>query len=350
VKVVLFLAMWLLGNLPIILATGALVPTSHRFDMIIPISLPLSMLQSAEFLEDTMAPIGLGVISFLFFRPRVRSLGFLLLTFSVVIAVIALYALIVRMSTELIGGLSTIQFNRVYRNIPFLAAAIGGLGLQHFLPGWHIANTQRPQFRPALRVLVASILILGLVVQQLEQQRAITEKMLDGHNYTAIYDNKDLRQLAEDTQGSLPFRVVTVAKGNQHPAFAMVYGFETADGYVNLYPQRYQDYWGGIIAQLTSDGFRRTYFHNWGNRAYLFFPSTSVDSNQQLPFTEYYDLEMLSLANVRYIISIHPLAPDENLTLHTSTRTQELQTNWLAASTFEKIGLAFSGEYPGPLL
>jgi hypothetical protein len=350
VKVVLFLAMWLLGNLPIILATGALVPTSHRFDMVISLSLTSSIRQAASFLEDTMVPIGLGVISFLFFRPRVRSLGFLLLIFGVFIGIIALYALIVRISTELIGGLSTIQFNRVYRNIPFLAAAIGGLGLQHFLPGWHIINMQNPQSRLAIRLLVATIVILVLVVQQLEQQRAIAEKMLDGHNYNALYNNKDLQQLAEDTQGSSPFRVVTVAKGNQHPAFAMVYGFETADGYVNLYPQRYQDYWGGVIAQLTSDGFRYDYFHTWGNRAYLFFPSTSVDSNQQLPFTEYYDLEMLSLANVRYIISIHPLAPDENLNLLASERTQELQANWQAASVIRKIALAIGGDYPGPSL
>jgi hypothetical protein len=129
-----------------------------------------------------------------------------------------------------------------------------------------------------------------------------------------MYENPELQHLAA-TADSDPFRVATLAYGFA-PSYANAYGLETVDGYINLYPQRYQDFWGKVIEPLTlEDRVRRISFHRWGNNIYLFSPSNGdFDCIGEVPFSEYYNLNLLSLANTKYIISALPLS-NEHLIL-----------------------------------
>jgi hypothetical protein len=106
----------------------------------------------------------------------------------------------------------------------------------------------------------------------------------------------------------------------RHAAFAWAYGLETADLYVTTYPLRYHTFWARVIAPVRErrPDIRR-YFDTWGSMAYLFNPAARLFdplpdatnlSLQPVPF----DLDLLSLANVRYILSAYPLH-DERLRL-----------------------------------
>jgi hypothetical protein len=100
--------------------------------------------------------------------------------------------------------------------------------------------------------------------------------------------------------------VATVAGDGVHPAFANAYGLEAVDGYVNMYPKRYQRFWSKVIEPLTRDNeILDWYFNCWGNRVYLF-----IDEPGALVFGENYRLELLSLANTKYIISTRRLEKD----------------------------------------
>jgi len=124
--------------------------------------------------------------------------------------------------------------------------------------------------------------------------------------------NRQVGLLTADA-GTDPFRVATVAHGGLHPAYASAYGLETADGYVVMYPATYHQYWGKVIEPLTSvDRRYYDYFHGWGNRIYLFAPSSGEFAHlEAVPFADYYSLELLALANTRYIISPLPLSHDK---------------------------------------
>jgi hypothetical protein len=114
--------------------------------------------------------------------------------------------------------------------------------------------------------------------------------------------------------------VATVAQGLQHPSLAWAYNLNTADGYINVYPKRYQQYWEQVIAPLAaSNKWIHDYLHYWGSRVYLFSPfyTSSIRQLREmgeklLVFCEHWNLNLLSLANVRFVVSPFPLQ-DENL-------------------------------------
>ena len=92
------------------------------------------------------------------------------------------------------------------------------------------------------------------------------------------------------------------------PSFAWAQGLDTADGYLSLYPQRYQDFWErdrlldregpGKIQLLPLLGVK---------------PHLPLRADRRIPpgpvqVARYYDLDVLALANVRYLVSGRELA------------------------------------------
>src|SRR5262249_39431242 len=63
-----------------------------------------------------------------------------------------------------------------------------------------------------------------------------------------------------------------------HANRLMFRGLFAADGYQNVYPLRYHDLFGMLIRpHLDRDASRRTYFENWGQRAYAWGPEFNTD-------------------------------------------------------------------------
>jgi len=63
------------------------------------------------------------------------------------------------------------------------------------------------------------------------------------------------------------------------------------------------------------------YFYDWGCRAY-FFADDNFSDLKEIVFSDYYNLDLLSLANTKYIISTIPLVY-ENFTLLSSNTSQD---------------------------
>lgn len=154
-----------------------------------------------------------------------------------------------------------------------------------------------------------TVLLLGSIAVKLEN--AWTWVFQGG--YTANYSSPVLRSLA----GAGPpgtFRVAVFSHG-LHPAFANVYGLETVDGYLNLYPKTYQRFWSKVIEPLTRrSAFFDQGFNGWGNRIYLFFDNVARFP-EGIVFADNYRLSLLSLANARYVVSRHPLLDDSLVAL-----------------------------------
>jgi hypothetical protein len=219
-----------------------------------------------------------------------------------------------------VGFFSAFQIDRFYNLAPFFAAIAAAFGV-HFARETSVLGSVRhvASFKKLrVRTILPAIIILWLVVGSLGIK--VYHARL-GDTYDAYYGNEYLQSLGNNP-GLAPFRVATVAY-HFHPAFANAYGLESVDGYVPLYPATYQEFWGMVIDPLTSnDAATYNYFHNWGSRMYLFAPSDgSFDRIETIRFSEYYNLNLLSLANTEYIISRKPIV-GEGLRLVASTPMQ----------------------------
>ena len=183
------------------------------------------------------------------------------------------------------------------------------------------------------------VLILSLKVNA-----GMFRALFNGENYSEIYKNPDLLALSKSIRGLglVPPRVVSVGI---HPAFAWGYGLETADGYLNLYPKSYQDYWDLVIGgALAKDAGLKAYFNDWGNRIYLFVPDPDY-YDQTLPFNELFNLDLLSLQNVKYVISSRPLDGNGLVLLPSQVRDSQLQ--WLLKPRWSRRLDIILGKAPG---
>ena len=248
-------------------------------------------------------------------RGRNRSLRILwvfLLLSTVGVAVLNFFKL---MLGENLGFLRGYQFDRFYELAPLFAALGGALGLHLSLKFLQArAGGPRRFFGrlPSRRLIPAFLLLsfLPLFFASVEAKKEHFLRWLRQGSYQANYASPILRTLAERKSELEPFRVVTMSDGILHPAYANACGLESADGYMNLYPKTYQKFWSRVIEPLTRQDERiRRYFEGWGSRVYLFKPKLK---EQKILFSRYYRLNLLSLANTKYVISRVPL-DDANL-------------------------------------
>ncbi len=86
----------------------------------------------------------------------------------------------------------------------------------------------------------------------------------------------------------------------EHANRALVAGLDTVDGYQPIYPLRYHELFGAMIApQLALDPANDRYYNTWGNRAYAFGPEL--------------DMEVASLLGVRWLYVAGDVLTDPSL-------------------------------------
>ena len=140
-------------------------------------------------------------------------------------------------------------------------------------------------------VSIALVLAHSLIAQTISFASQFSGPV-GGYNFTTLYADENLLALKARTKSDPPFRVQ--ASGEREGAWLAAYAFESAGGYLNIYPKRYQEFWAQVILPLqTGDPDRYRRFINHGNHIYLYHP----------PF----NITLLSLANVRFIVSSAPL-------------------------------------------
>ena len=210
--------------------------------------------------------------------------------------------------------LSGFRFDRAYVVLPFLAVLAGGAGAALLPKGagpWRRAGRPRKLWLP-LQPLVG-LAVLGVVVPQaVAMQRDMARERRQGITYAAFYQRRDIAAVRAERRADRPFRVVSVyaaplyadAPALWRPAFAWAYGLETADGYTVMYSKRYQEYWAELlVTNAKGSSALRDYFEHHGSHVYLYAPNNGLRRPQGLVFATRWRLPLLSLANVRYVIS-----------------------------------------------
>lgn len=164
------------------------------------------------------------------------------------------------------------------------------------------------------RKFLSIILCLNFVIIAADLKRLNIIDWITAGNYVANFETKPLKELRASDNRSI-FRVAVV-HGVTHPNMLSAYGLESADGYSPMYPLSYKHYWAQVIAPIMEkDKFFKIYFLDWGSRFYLFTGEPASGGKYEVvKFREFFNLNLLSLANVKYIISQQPII-DERLAL-----------------------------------
>jgi hypothetical protein len=355
VIVVTFAAAWSFSEWLILWAGFLNGPLSHRADWLPNSPLSASGPSQLSFVHglvrENAVPLGLASIALITSRARNYRLVSLFGAVVVCLGFVLGYRSLTMVVHNHLGWLSGFQFDYVYLLIPFLASVSGGVGAHLLGREWHDELATQTSYRYGLPL--QTLLILGalslIAWQSLNIKYRTLNEMSQGSNFATLYNQPALQQLAENRRSLPPFRVATITipwRHLQHPSYVWAYGLESADGYVSLYLKRYQDFWEQVIGPLIAlDQDRYNYFHYWGNRVYLFSPSGGFPLSNQVPVKDYYNVKLLSLANVRYIISPLPIE-DENLALLPSYVRDE-QFRWQDRRFRYKLVGLLTGQYPG---
>lgn len=133
-----------------------------------------------------------------------------------------------------------------------------------------------------------------------------------GSTYTYVYKNSEIEKLAENKDPLDLFRVTSMRTLSTIP---LVYGLETADGFVQVIPKRYANFWHTIITKnstMNHSDIEQFTLVDHDARLVLKNPADTLMLADT--FDYYYHLNLLSLLNVKYIISSLPI-DDSNLKL-----------------------------------
>ena len=353
---------WLLADLPALWAGLANAASSHR--IVDPESmLPAALSSAGKGLGNLYgAPLLVALVALWWSKNGSRRL---LVSMLVATLAIALLPVVIAFSQtalgEQLGFLQTFNFRRINLLAPFFFAVLLAVAL-HAVEGLRDQRRSPPAGWTRHIILACMVVAFtAIAAKSLVDNARAVKGILSGENFSAMYAHPQLKELATLTAHEPPFRVGTVmSEARILPDFTRTYGFESAGGYVNLYSRRYHQFWGRVIAPVLSrhEEYARQ-FHTWGNIAYLyefagphgFDFSVPFHSKQHRNFLEptpidgNYNLKLLSLANVRYVVSELPLI-DHRLAEVRLTSGADLGgcDGW---TTIESLKCLLRGDYAG---
>jgi hypothetical protein len=316
---------WAALTFPEMLAAARYVPLSHRTEIVVGTDSPyVKFIENVQFWpktvwRDNQVVVIVGLVGLLFSGFRDKRAAF---TFAAVLGILGFvshYYYFYDHVFSKLGWVSSFHFHRFIYLVPFLCATTLGLGLG-VLPRTTqvIVESGRSPVKIPLGVLLPTLAWLAILYVSFDGNCQRWRRIWRGENFTALYRHPDLLALAELHKEDPDFRVAAISDlwrpklGMQEshlwtisPGVLWAYGFETTDGYEVLYSLRHKQYWSEVLYSLfTIDPGRHAQHEYWGNMLFLWAPS---DGEACATFEQCYDLNLLSLANTKYIVSPYPL-------------------------------------------
>jgi len=315
------------------------------------------MCAKIELIRDNVVPLALVLVSAVITRRIPGRVLPLLVIAGCIVAVEAAWLVLLPSMANHLGILAGFNFSRFSLYMPWFLVICGALCMDSVEESWRLGVFKGEVVQRICKVktLLVALAVGVVILQSLVVQGQIILEAAEGNTFANFYRHRALELLKTKKDSDRPFRVATVVEGYRncpHPAFVWVYGLESVDGYLTIYPRRYQEYWGEVLAPLTAANDRiKTYFWSWGCRLYLFSPNFFTPAAQHaqekpgLSFSNYYNLNLLSLGNTKYIASPIPIHHESLQLVHSPT---EEQIAWRSnPSRFDKVMKFVGGKSPG---
>ncbi|MBF0341446.1 MAG: YfhO family protein [Magnetococcales bacterium] len=232
----------------------------------------------------------------------------------------------------------------------FLGPLLGGAGLD-------LARRQAPDSRP-MRLMITLVTLLALLLPVANWKEVTRQLMhrLSTDNYTVHFTNPVLLKLATERRPDTPpFRVasvgtwppsITAASGGRiYPAVMHAYGLETVDGYYRLHSARYHQLWERVVAKtMVAHPEQTGRTIKW---YYLFMrPEERFARRAPLEMSDWFNMDLLSLANARFLVSQWPLRHPDLALWHDPAQELAQGQEWEALRLREKIWRTLRGNPP----
>lgn len=322
-----FLLGWLAGEGQVLWAAAVGAGASHRTSLAGPVPWSTSAVftsRALRWLARTLAvPLALcaagSIIALV--RRKWRVLGLAAVVALILVATVEVPEFR-RQVLPHVGMLSGFGWERISHPLAFAVIVTGGAGLALLpsglpLPGCSWRRRRHAEVAPLRHtrlpyqsLLGAAVICFALVLSvqllaRFAQARATTP------NYAALFERPEEKALARRIAAEDPARVVTVyafLKSNHdrllEPGYAWAYGLETADGYSNLYPESYKDFWEAVFyAKVGHTTQPIDYFRRGGSQVRLYLATYNLQKPEGVFAAYRWRMQLLSLANVRYLIS-----------------------------------------------
>lgn len=169
----------------------------------------------------------------------------------------------------------------------------------------------------------------------------------EGYNWRSLFHNSDLAEIVAKARSEGARFATAGAHQSLHPGYLLAYGAEMADGHSPIYGIRYYRFWSEVIRPLLDRDPEVRGFHQWGEYVYLHHARSGEGfSVREIPFREWYDLDLLSLAGVGYIVADKRIA-DERLQLLPMPIYEHRLADWGTRPLVGKIRGYLRGDNPG---
>ncbi|MBF0296294.1 MAG: hypothetical protein HQL96_13985, partial [Magnetococcales bacterium] len=229
----------------------------------------------------------------------------------------------------------------------FLGPLLGGIGL-------HLLASTTPRLAKSARIVTLCALALP-VLDWLHVTRLLAMR-LPTDNFSINFTDPVLGALTQRhpvasapyrvaTAGTWPPTVASASGGRLYPAYLFAYGLESADGYYRLHSVRYYRFWQRVIAKaLATYPAMAEKTIKW---YYLFHaPEPRFAPRAPLELAKWYNLDLLSLANTRFLISHWPLEHPALILRHDPGAELAAGRAWDALRIREQIRRTLAGEVP----
>jgi hypothetical protein len=307
----------------------------------------LFLLRLRPILFGLMPWCGIVLLSAPFFlRPRFRERRWLALGAMLMVGLFlgSILQATAALLDDRLGLLRGFNFGRFERVLPLALLLLAAWGLE-----WFAGRMERRVRIPVVPVVFAIAATLAFSASW-QIKRAHWQGMAhEGKTWRALLGNRDVAALAANTRGEEPFRVATAGAYHLlHPQYWLPHNLEMADGYMVMYPERYQQFWNKVVAPLvTTQPELAGHFSRWGSRVYLFHSRLPEDEHlPAIPFDAWYNRNLLSLANTRYLISRKPLDAPGLILLPPAVPDAERET-WEGRGALSKALGYLRNENPG---
>lgn len=253
-----------------------------------------------------------------------------------------------------IGFARGVDFTR-FHMVSALAWTMAACCAVGFLPAWTWALRSPEGCEVKRWSLSQAACLMGMVFAVIwsigVKQDHLRDIVKRKQNWRALYQHPDLQNVADAARTSGHRLATAGAYYNLHPGFWLPYGAEMADGHAAAYSERYYRFWTSVIHPLIRLDPVIRGFHSWGAYVYLHHPRSGPEHESPvIPFERWYDLELLSLAGVRYIVSDKPVH-DERLVPVSMPMQERMAAAWKGMNRGQRaLGYLRGVNPPRPLV
>ncbi len=223
------------------------------------------------------------------------------------------------------------NLDRFFGYVTIFYVLLAGIGLEACLKRFSARDGQPRYFlRVPLPHVFSIAAVVGLTLSALPVKYINIWEWISHGNFVHTQQSEVIRNLARRIQEEpMPVR----AESYQiYPSYLHAYGIETAGGYLSLIMKRYHSFWAKVIEpslMRNPDDLMSRDFLAHGYRLMLNTEHRFTD----IPFGSLFNLNLLSLANVKYLLSRDRLVHSDLKAIREMPKAWNELTSWAKIKT-----------------